>query len=102
LRNGNSEGRPSITSRTTRRDGFHPPGRSWYALILAKRELSSPSYKELGYASSRIQVVEIGDRGQIQNWPAGFMDDDIRESRRLLDVMYGTPDDADDDEEAAP
>jgi hypothetical protein len=65
-------------------------------------DLDSPSYKELGYASSRIQVVEIGERGQIRNWPAGFMDDDIRESRRLLDVMYGTPGDAGDEEEATP
>lgn len=63
-------------------------------------DFDSPSHKELGYASSRIQVIEIGERGQIQNWPAGFMDDDIRESRRLLDVMYGTPGDDESEEEA--
>jgi hypothetical protein len=54
-------------------------------------DVGSSLHKELGYASSRIQVIEIDERGQIQNWPTGFMDDDIRESRRLLDVMYGTP-----------
>ena len=63
-------------------------------------DFDSPFHKELGYAASRIQVIKIGERGQIQNWPTGFMDDDIRESRRLLDVMYGTPGDDDGEEEA--
>ncbi len=63
-------------------------------------DLDSPSHTALGYASSRIQVIEINERGQIQNWPVGFMDDDIRESRRLLDLMYGTPGGDEGEEEA--
>jgi hypothetical protein len=62
-------------------------------------DLESPSHRALGYASSRIQVIEIDEKGKIQNWPAGFMDDDVRESRRLLDVMYGTPGEVGGDEE---
>ena len=34
-------------------------------------------------------AVGIDDRGRVSNWPKGFMDDDVREARRLLDAMYG-------------
>ena len=39
--------------------------------------------------------------GRIKNWPRGFMDDDIRESRRLIDIMYGSSSDPGDDADAA-
>lgn len=41
------------------------------------------------YAHSIIERLQVNDRGQVSNWPKGFLDDDVRESRRLLDVMYG-------------
>jgi hypothetical protein len=31
----------------------------------------------------------VDEHGRIDNWPEGFMDDDVKESRRLLDAMYG-------------
>ena len=50
---------------------------------------------------SVLEPIEIDEGGRIKNWPPGFMDDDIRESRRLIEVMYGNPlqDIADDEEE---
>jgi predicted ATPase len=53
-------------------------------------------------AYSVLEPVEIDERGRIRNWPDGFLDADILESRRLIDVMYGNPPDdrdADDNEE---
>jgi hypothetical protein len=53
-------------------------------------------------AFSVLERVEIDDQGRVRNWPDGFLDADIRESRRLLDLMYGTPSDdrdADEDED---
>lgn len=41
------------------------------------------------YPYSTLAPLQINDRGQVSNWPSGFMDDDVREARRLLDVMYG-------------
>jgi len=40
-------------------------------------------------AWSTLERVQVNERGQVANWPEGFMDDDIRESRRLIDIMYG-------------
>lgn len=41
------------------------------------------------YPYSTLTPLQVNDRGQVSNWPKGFMDDDVREARRLLDVMYG-------------
>lgn len=41
------------------------------------------------YPYSTLHRLQIDDRGQVSNWPKGFMDDDVREARRLLDAMYG-------------
>jgi hypothetical protein len=38
---------------------------------------------------SDSQSLRINDRDQIDNWPEGFMDDDLKESRRLFNIMYG-------------
>ncbi|MGO9915727.1 MAG: DUF3696 domain-containing protein, partial [Isosphaeraceae bacterium] len=70
-------------------------------LYFTRVDTESEHYRERGVASSVLERVEIDERGQIQNWPTGFMDDDIRESRRLLDIMYGTPGDVEGEEEAA-
>jgi energy-coupling factor transporter ATP-binding protein EcfA2 len=39
--------------------------------------------------SSISEPLTIGEDGRIRNWPQGFLDDDIKESRRLFEVMYG-------------
>ena len=36
-----------------------------------------------------LEPLKVDGHGRIENWPEGFMDDDVRESRRLLDIMYG-------------
>lgn len=45
-----------------------------------------------GFHYSRLTPLSVDDHGRIANWPEGFMDDDVKESRRLLDAMYGSKD----------
>ena len=40
--------------------------------------------------SRRVGPVEVDDRGRIANWPDGFLDVDLHESQRLIDIMYGS------------
>jgi ABC-type ATPase involved in cell division len=42
------------------------------------------------FYSSYLQRLEVNQRGQIANWPLGFMDDDVRESRRVIEAMYAS------------
>jgi hypothetical protein len=53
-----------------------------------------------GYKYATLERLQTNQKGQIINWPAGFLDADVRESERLLDIMYGgvgrRDDDADD------
>ena len=42
-----------------------------------------------GRAHSISQPLQIDNEDRIGNWPEGFLDDDLKESRRLLNVMYG-------------
>ena len=51
------------------------------------------------YRIARLRRLTVDERGRIANWPEGFLDDDVRESRRLLEAMYGGPDEVPDDEE---
>lgn len=39
--------------------------------------------------SSAVKQIKINNMGKITNWPAGFMDTNVVEARRLLDIMYG-------------
>ncbi len=41
--------------------------------------------------------IEINDQGEIGNWPEGFLDADIKESRRMFDAMYGAESEDDND-----
>jgi energy-coupling factor transporter ATP-binding protein EcfA2 len=50
-----------------------------------------------GYRTSKLEPLTVDDRGGVQNWPDGFMDADIREARRLLDITYGQTDEEGDD-----
>jgi len=60
---------------------------------------ASLDQSEQGYRYSTLKPIEIDERGRIQNWPPGFMDDDVQESRRLIDIMYGRPPDISEDQE---
>jgi len=50
------------------------------------------------YRYSQLRPLTVDQHGRIDNWPEGFMDDDVKESRRLLDAMYGMPEDTLDDD----
>jgi predicted ATPase len=52
--------------------------------------LQPGKYSFLPYNTS-LERLQVNDRGQVDNWPKGFMDDDIREARRLMDATYGSP-----------
>ncbi|MGO8749478.1 MAG: hypothetical protein ACLQNE_26260 [Thermoguttaceae bacterium] len=46
--------------------------------------------------SSLMPVSVEEDTGRIDNWPRGFMDDQLRQSSRLFDIIYGIlPEDPD-------
>ena len=51
------------------------------------------------FAYSALKPIAVDGRGRIANWPDGFLGDDVRESQRLLDIMYGGPDSGGDDDE---
>ena len=67
------------------------------ALSIQFASLKKPDHHE---AYSVLEPLRINDHGQIENWPAGFLDDDIKESRRLFEIMYGTLPEIDDAESA--
>jgi ABC-type polar amino acid transport system ATPase subunit len=41
------------------------------------------------YRMASLKRLDVDAKGRIANWPDGFLDDDVRESRRLLEIMYG-------------
>ena len=43
----------------------------------------------VSFRGSSLSRVRMDERGRIANWPSGFLDDDIRESQRLMEIMYG-------------
>lgn len=51
-----------------------------------------------GYKCATLERLGVNDEGRIINWPEGFLDADVRESKRLLDIMYGATRDGEDDE----
>lgn len=52
---------------------------------------------EVAFLGSSIEPIQMDSRGRIANWPVGFLDEDVRESQRLMDIMYGVPNSEDDD-----
>lgn len=40
------------------------------------------------FVSSVLEPIAVDSRGNVSNWPPGFMEDDVRESRRLIQAMY--------------
>jgi len=51
------------------------------------------------FVGSTLETIRVDDKGRIVNWPEGFLDEDIRESQRLLDIMYGRNEEGLDDDD---
>lgn len=47
----------------------------------------------------KMETIKVDDSGRIYNWPAGFMDEDLKESQRLIDSMCSVEFDLSDDYE---
>lgn len=60
-----------------------------YCIGLGDKRLASSSGAEEIFVGSTLEPIRINKKGHISNWPEGFLDDDVRESQRLLDIMYG-------------
>ena len=50
------------------------------------------------FRGSSLTLIQVDEEGTISNWPDGFLDDDVRESQRLIDIMYGRRHSSDDTE----
>lgn len=46
---------------------------------------------------AKVQPLTIDENGEIDNWPDGFLDDDLKESRKMFNSIYGTESEDDDD-----
>lgn len=57
----------------------------YFTELVARQECLGQKW----FSGSRIERIRIDEEGRIANWPTGFLDEDVRESERLLDVMYG-------------
>jgi ABC-type polar amino acid transport system ATPase subunit len=53
---------------------------------------------EGGCESTGMQSLNV-ENGRITNWPEGFMDANVNESRRLMDTMYGPSPEPDEDDQ---
>jgi ABC-type ATPase involved in cell division len=44
---------------------------------------------------SKIECLKVDEQGRIKNWPEGFLDESLKESQRLMKIMYklDVPDD---------
>ena len=70
-----------------------------YFTALDQRNVAHEGNVEVEFLSSSLQPVRVDDKGRIANWPEGFLDEDVRESQRLMDVMYGHDGEEDDDDD---
>ena len=41
------------------------------------------------FSESTLEPIRTDSRGRISNWPEGFLDADVGESKQLMDIMYG-------------
>ncbi len=62
-------------------------------IYFSKIEYAEPR-NDWDEGASQIECIQVDRKGRIENWPDGFMDEDIKESRRLLDIMYSDPEDS--------
>lgn len=60
-------------------------------VIVQNQPLNSPrgATRQIVYRSASLQRLTVDETGHIDNWPAGFLGDDLAESQRLFEVMYG-------------
>lgn len=64
----------------------------------AREQVTKLKLPPRGFRFTRLSPIQTDERGRISNWPEGFLDDDVKESQRLLDIMYGGGGEEDDDE----
>jgi len=65
---------------------------SWVHIYFAGLNPTAQCFYEansIDFHGSSLEQVKIDAKGRIVNWPAGFLDEDLHESQRLLDIMYG-------------
>lgn len=69
-----------------------------YFTELRPCEIAGTFTEPMSFVGSVVNPIEVDQHGRIANWPEGFLDDDVRESQRLMDVMYGRDGEEDDDD----
>lgn len=65
----------------------------------ARMEKANRRFHDITSEGAMLDRLRVNDKGQIVNWPEGFLDADVIESRRLIDAMYGAFSEAGEDEE---
>ena len=71
-----------------------------YFTALDSTETARCQGAETTFRYSVLNSIGVDEgSGRISNWPDGFLGDDVRESQRLLDIMYGGPSSGGDDDE---
>jgi|694.fasta_scaffold54773_4 predicted ATPase len=60
-----------------------------YCINLNDRRTVSVNEERTTFLGSTLEPITVDENGHIDNWPEGFLDEDTRESQRLLDIMYG-------------
>jgi hypothetical protein len=69
--------------------------RIYFSHLEPKAEESPLRWPKVGLpAYSCLREIEVDEEGRVANWPAGFMNDHLKLSGRLFDVMYGVQDDS--------
>lgn len=60
---------------------------SWLNIYFCSGETQNINKKR--FVSSVINLLAIDEKGRIKNWPEGFLDEGLRESEELLEILYG-------------
>ena len=42
----------------------------------------------IGFKYAKMEELEVNEKGQVHNWPPGFMDDDLKEADRWLQANF--------------
>ena len=46
------------------------------------------SIEQASECYSKIEPLKVDEQGRIDNWPAGFLDESLKESQRLMKIVY--------------
>ncbi len=70
--------------------------------VTLRKDIDVPtSYgTSMAFHGSFLEQIKTDEHGRIANWPPGFLDEDLKESQRLLDIMYGGLSHSEGDEDA--